>query len=153
MVMTMLQPFWLIEAVLERGGSISLTYCLLMHPSDRKVSDARHDRRLRCGSSCDFSPNLEALDQLLSGGLGREAVASRADMRRHRTVGREEALRVSWGLESRHALLPLVGRLVGIFRTSIEVSVLPVFHARQDLALGSPKALGLISNDYARDIA
>src|SRR5262245_46343058 len=124
-----------------------------MRPSDRQVSDSRHDRRLRCGSSGDFSPNLVALHQLSSGGLGREAVAWRSDMQRHRTVGREKAGRVFWGLESRHALLPLVSRLVGIFHTSVEGSVLPVFHAGQDLALGGPKALELISNDDARDIA
>ncbi len=64
-----------------------------------------------------------------------------AEVRGDEARGGEELLRVSWGLESLHALLRLASRLVGIFRTSVEVSVLPVFHTRQGLAFGSAIAL------------
>jgi hypothetical protein len=41
---------------------------------------------------------------------------------------------VSWGFEFTHVSFPLPGRLVGIFRTIIEVAVLPMFDTGQDLA-------------------
>jgi hypothetical protein len=72
---------------------------------------------------------------------GREEVTSRAEVLGDGAIRGKKPLAVSWGLESLHALLRLASRLVGIFRTSVEVSVLPVFHARQDLALGSAIAL------------
>jgi hypothetical protein len=52
-----------------------------------------------------------------------------------------------WRLESLHAPLPLAGRLVGVFCPIVEVAVLPMFYARQDLPLGSPVAFQPIGDD------
>ena len=56
------------------------------------------------------------------------------------TVGGEEALGVCWGFEALHAPLPLARGLVEVFRTIVEVAVLAMLHAGQDLALGRPIA-------------
>ena len=65
---------------------------------------------------------------------------------------REEALCVPNRLEPPHGALPLAGRLVGVFRPVVQIPVLPMFHARQDLAQGRPIAFQLIRNDHPRYI-
>ena len=59
----------------------------------------------------------------------------------NRTVRGEKALRVPGGLEPLHTPLPLAGGLVGVLGPVVEVPVLPMLHARQDLALGRAVAL------------
>ena len=61
---------------------------------------------------------------------------SRAEVLRSGTIGGEEALGVPRGFDLRHAAFPLARRLVGVFRAVVQVAVLPVFDARQDLPLG-----------------
>ena len=65
------------------------------------------------------------------------------------TVGREEPLGMTWGLEPLHASLPLAGRLVGVLRTIIEIPVLAMFYSRQDLALGRSIAFEFIRDNYS----
>jgi hypothetical protein len=67
-------------------------------------------------------------------------------------IGGKEALGVSWGFEFTHASFPLRGRLVRIFRTIIEVAVLPMFDTGQELALGHPVAPQLVGNNDPRNV-
>jgi hypothetical protein len=57
-------------------------------------------------------------------------VTSRAEVLGDRTIRREEALRVTRGLESLHAPFTLAGGLVRVFGAIIRVPVLSVLHAR-----------------------
>jgi hypothetical protein len=79
-------------------------------------------------------------------------MASRPEVLGDGTIGRKKALGVTRGLTPLHVSLPLAGRLVGIVCTVIEVPVLAVFHARQDLPLGGTVALQFVSDDHAWDI-
>src|SRR3712207_1428257 len=67
-------------------------------------------------------------------------------------LGGKEALYMSWGLETLQAPLPLAGRLVGILRAVIEVAMLPMFDAGQELPLRGAVTLELIGHDDPRDI-
>ena len=86
-------------------------------------------------------PHLPAVDG------GREQVPSRAEVLRDGPIGGEEALGVPRGFEAPHVPFPLARRLVGVFSPIVEVTVLPVFDARQDLPLGSPVAFQPIGDD------
>ena len=77
---------------------------------------------------------------------------ARAEVLGDGPIGGEEPLRVSWGLEALHAALPLLGRLVGVLRTVVQIAVLAVLDARQDLPLGSTVALQLIGDDDPWDV-
>jgi hypothetical protein len=85
-----------------------------MCSSDREVEDSHQYRCLCCREPCDFLPALEALEHLLAIGLGGEEVTSRAEVLGNETIGGEEPLCVSRGLESLQAPLLLAGRLVGV---------------------------------------
>jgi hypothetical protein len=61
-------------------------------------------------------------------------MASGTEVRGVRPISREEALGVALGLEPLHASLSLPGRLVRVFSTVVQISVLPMFHTRQELA-------------------
>jgi hypothetical protein len=61
-------------------------------------------------------------------------------------------LRLSWGLEARNPALLLAGGLVGVFRAVVQIAMLAVLHARQELALGRSIALQLIRDQYAWDV-
>src|SRR5687768_14997990 len=77
---------------------------------------------------------------------------SGAEVLRDGTIGREEPLGVPCRLKSLHPPFPLAGRLVGVFRTVIQIPVLAVLHARQDLPLGRPIAFELVRDDHPRHI-
>jgi hypothetical protein len=79
-------------------------------------------------------------------------VAPRSKVLGDGAIGGKEALGVSWGFEFTHVSFPLPGRLVGIFRTIIEVAVLPMFDTGQDLALGRTVAPQLIGNNDPRNV-
>jgi hypothetical protein len=79
--------------------------------------------------------------------VGEEEVPSRAEVLRDRTIRREEALGVPGGFEPPHVPFPLARRLVGVFRPMVQVAVLPVFDARQELLLGRPVAFQPIGDD------
>ncbi len=55
-------------------------------------------------------------------------------------MGGEETLGGPGGFEPPHVPFPLARRLVGVFRPIVQVAVLPVFDAREDLLLGRPVA-------------
>src|SRR5215510_13291416 len=65
------------------------------------------------------------------------------------TRGCEEPLGVARKLEPLHMPLPLAGGLVRILRPIVQVPVLPMFHTREDLPLGSSIALKFIGDDHA----
>jgi len=67
-------------------------------------------------------------------------------------ISREEALGLAWQFEPLHAPLALTGGLVRILRAVIQVPVLAVFHAGQELAPGRLVALEFISDEHPRDI-
>jgi hypothetical protein len=120
-------------------GSVKLTY--LQRPPDTEVGELHLRPCLRGhGHAGDVPPGVKSLSHFLSVHTGREAVASRAEVRRDRTIGGEEALGVSDRLEPLHPSFPLPGRLMGIFHAIIEVTVLAVFHPGQDLSHGSPRS-------------
>ena len=95
---------------------------------------------------------MEALDQLLSVGLDREAVASQANMRCNRTVCRKEARCVSWGCEPLHPPFPLAGRLVGVFGAAGQIALLAGFRMGYHLPLGGLIALERSSPHHVRDV-
>jgi len=68
-------------------------------------------------------------------------MASGAEGRDDRALGREKALGVCWGFESPPASLPLAGRLVGSFGASVAIAVLPRFDPRQPRLLRRTRAL------------
>ncbi len=65
------------------------------------------------------------------------------------TIRGEETLRVPGGLKPLHAPLALAGRLMGILRTVIEITVLAMFHPREDFPLRRPVAFELVGEDHA----
>jgi hypothetical protein len=67
-------------------------------------------------------------------------------------ISREEALGLAWQFEPLHAPLALTGGLVRILRAVIQVPVLAVFHAGQELAPGRLVALEFISDEHPWDI-
>jgi hypothetical protein len=67
-------------------------------------------------------------------------------------VGGEEPLGVSWRLEALHAPLALPRRLVGVFGAVVQIAVLPMLHAGQELPLCRPIAPQLIGDDHPRGV-
>jgi hypothetical protein len=102
---------------------------------------------LCCSSPCDFLPNLEALEHLLAVLAGRKQVASRAEVLGDEAKRRQETLGVPRGFEPLHALLPLARGLVRVLGAVVQISVLPMFHPRQNLSLGGPVALQPIGDE------
>jgi hypothetical protein len=83
----------------------------------------------------DFVPAQEVVGHDLTVLGGREPVASWSKVLGDRTIRGGKPLGVPWGLKPWHAPLPLARRLVGIFRAVVQIAVLAMFHARQDLSL------------------
>jgi hypothetical protein len=65
----------------------------------------------------------------------------------YRTIRGEEALRVPWRFEPLHAPFPLAGGLMGVLGTVIQIPMLPMFHAWQELPLGGSITLQLVRDD------
>ena len=101
---------------------------------------------------CDFLPAVESVLHFLTVGRRRKSMTTWAEMLGDGTIGREEPLGVTWGLEPLHAPLPLMGGPVRVLRSIIEIAVLAMFHPWQDLALGGSVTLELIGDDHARDV-
>jgi hypothetical protein len=76
-----------------------------------------------------------------------------AEVLRDGTIGGEEPLRVSWGLEPLHPAPSLAGGLMRMFRAVVPIATLAMLDARQELALGRPIALQLIRDQYAWDVS
>jgi hypothetical protein len=77
-------------------------------------------------------------------------MTSQAGVLRDRTIRGQESLGMLWGVgEPLHRLLTLTYGLVGVFRTIVEVAVLAMLHAGQDLTLGSTITRQFIGDDNA----
>ncbi len=63
------------------------------------------------------------------------------------TIGREKALGTAWRFEALHPSFPLAGGLMGVLRPVIQIPMLAMFHARQELPLGGSITLQLIRDD------
>jgi hypothetical protein len=101
------------------------------------------------GRAGNFLPRVESFDHLLVVISDREAVASRAEVRRDGAIGRKKALRVSRGLGAGRAPLLLAGRLMGILGAIIQISDLPMLNTGQNRAHGGPVASQLIREDHS----
>jgi hypothetical protein len=97
-------------------------------------------------------PGVESVLHLLPIGRRRQAMPAWAKVLGDGTIGGEEPLCVSWGLESLHAPLPLAGGLVGVLRAVVEVPVLAMFHPRKYLLLGCAVAFQLVGDDHPRHV-
>jgi hypothetical protein len=71
---------------------------------------------------------------------------------RDRTIGGEEAVRVPRRLEPLHPSFPLPRRLMGALRPIVQIAVLAMVDARQDLPFRRAVAFQLISDDAPRHI-
>jgi hypothetical protein len=101
------------------------------------------------GRTRDLPPDLGALSHL-SAILGRgEPVVSRTEVLSDGTVPGEKALGVSCRFKPMHPPLSLVARLKRVFRTTVEVAVLAMFHTREIFPFRRPIALQLIGDDHA----
>ena len=77
---------------------------------------------------------------------------TRTEMLDDRTIGGEKPLRLARGFEPLHALLLLSGGLVRVLRPVIEIAVLTMFYAGENLALGGPIALEFVGDDHTGDV-
>ena len=77
---------------------------------------------------------------------------ARPEVLGNRTIRREKPLCLAWGLEPLHAPLPLAGRLMGVLRSVIEISMLPVFDTGQALPLRRPIAFEFIGDEHPWDV-
>jgi hypothetical protein len=55
-------------------------------------------------------------------------VASRSEVLANGSIRRKKALGMSLRLQSLHALLPLAGRLMGVFGALVEIAMVAVLH-------------------------
>lgn len=55
-------------------------------------------------------------------------MASRPEVLGKRTIGRKKASGVTRGFKPLQASLPLMGRLMGILRTVVQIPMLPMVH-------------------------
>src|SRR5215510_3060058 len=69
-----------------------------------------------------------------------------------RTIGRQEALRMTCGLKPLHTALALTCRPMGVLTPIIEIAALTVFYARENLALRRAIAFEFIGDDHAWDV-
>jgi hypothetical protein len=102
--------------------------------------------------SGDLPPDMPSVGHLLAIVSRFEPMTSGTEVGQDGPMAREEALHVPRRLESAHRPFPLAARLVGIFRAVVEVSMLPMLHARQDLPLGRAIAFELVCHNHPRDV-
>jgi hypothetical protein len=75
-------------------------------------------------------------------------VASWSEVLRDRSIVGEKALRVPWRLEALHMALRLAGRLMGVLRPVVQIPMLPMFHAWEELPFGGAITLQLVRDDH-----
>jgi hypothetical protein len=102
--------------------------------------DGRHHAYFlfRHARACDLSPGLESSCHLFAVFGGREEVTPMSKVRCDRAIHGENALCVSQGLESPHAVLALVGRLVSVLGAVVQTPMLPMFHTGRISRLAAP---------------
>src|SRR5215813_12314692 len=74
---------------------------------------------------------------------------SGAEVLGDRTIGRQEALRMTCGLKPLHTALALTCRPMGVLTPIIEIAALTVLYAREHLALRRAIAFEFIGDDHA----
>jgi hypothetical protein len=125
------------------------TYCLSTWASGRQVPDGLDRESLSCrGKGGDFLPGIESVSHFLSVSQGRKPMPSRAEVLGDETIGRRELLGVSRRLKPLHVPLPLAGGLVGVFRTVVEIAVLPTPDTGQEFPLRCAIAFELVGDDH-----
>src|SRR5215813_1583595 len=75
-------------------------------------------------------------------------MSSRSEMLGDRTIGSQEALRMTCGLKPLHAILALTRWPMGVLTPVIEIATLAVFDPGQYLPLGRAITLELIRDDH-----
>ena len=75
-----------------------------------------------------------------------------AEVLRDGTIGGEETLGLTRGFEPLHPSLSLAGRLVRVLCPVVEIAMLAMFHAWEQVALGGPIALEFVGDDDTRDV-
>jgi hypothetical protein len=130
------------------GGTVNLLHVnVIIWQGDTRLP---HSRCLRCGwKTGDLPPGVKSLAHLLAIHGGRQPMSPWTEVLGNRTIRGQKSLGVPGGLEPLHASLLLAPGLVGVFRTIVEVAMLPMLHARQHLPLRSPIALQLIRDNDA----
>lgn len=94
--------------------------------------------------SRDLPPDMPSLDHLLAIVTDAEEVVKWTEMREDGPVRGEKSLCVAGGFEPAHCAFPLARGLMRVFGAIVQVPVLQMLHAKQDLALGGATALQLI---------
>jgi hypothetical protein len=79
---------------------------------------------------------------------GRKPMPVRAEVLGDGTIGRQELLGVSRRLKPLHAPLPLAGGLMGVFRTVVQIAVLPMLDTGQEFPLRCAIAFELVGDDH-----
>jgi hypothetical protein len=77
-----------------------------------------------------------------------EEVASRAKVRRDRSIRGQEALGVTRRLEALHRARPLARWLVGVCGAIVHIAMLSMCHTGQHLARGGAVALELVGDEH-----
>src|SRR5262249_23942434 len=123
-----------------------LIVCWAAHQARRCIPPSGSDP-LCGGSPRDLVPHLKLLSHALAIRVGREPVTSRSEVLGNGTIGVEEPLGLSGRLAPLHPSFALTRRLMGMLGAMIEIAVLPMFHARQEISLGGSITLQLIRDD------
>lgn len=76
----------------------------------------------------------------------------RAEVLADLAEGRQEALRMTGGLETLHPALALSCRLMGVLSAIIQIPTPTMFNTRESLALGGSVARQFVSNEDARHV-
>jgi hypothetical protein len=77
---------------------------------------------------------------------------TRPEMLSDGTLDREKALGVAGRFEASQMSLSLAGGLMGVLRAIVEISMLTMYHSREELAFGSSRAREFIGDNYSGDI-
>ena len=85
----------------------------------------------------DVLPAVESVLHFVTVGRRGESVTTWAEVLQDGTVGREEPLGITWGLEPLHTPLPLSRRLMRVLGAIVEIPMLAMFHPWKDLVEGS----------------
>ena len=131
-----------------------ISWDLTLRRSSAPEGGVLHFSRCLRGYRCtrDLPPGLESVRHLLTVLGGGEAVPPRPELLGNGAIGGEKALRVPWGFKAPQAPLALGPRLMRVFCAVVQIPVLAVFHARQELALGGAVALALIRDDHSWEV-
>jgi hypothetical protein len=126
------------HAILPQPSPKGVVNLFALMPSSGKRVGGQHLTWLLSGDDCAraLPPNLESLHHCLTILGSGEPVASWSEVWADGTMRGEKTLRVPWGFKPLHAPFPLAGRLVGVLRAIVGVTVLPMFHTGEHFPFG-----------------